>query len=753
MTRPALDDSADHGGAAGPDGATQRDLAHGHGEASGAGRPAAQRAAGGEGADTTAVVARLPRRAPAWLPLVVVLGAFAAAAAGPGLGRGAGTTPSAGGQPLDGAVWVVGLVSIASWAVPAVAARSVPPGWSPRLVWVAAAVAVVEAGALLEPRLAAAAVVAWALALAVPPVGPPWGVGRLAFAGLLCAGAAATAVAAAPGSGAYGLALAGLAALCALYVAACHLVLVSVAGAPGGVPGGGAGDRTRWALLWTGAGAVLAVAGSVVVGAGSLLLHIPDDPAPWALAAWVPVPLAMAAGTHPRLARFGPRAFVEGVTVAGLAVFVATVYLGAVLGLGRRPGEGEREVLTLSVLAAVVCAASALPVRYWLAGLADRAVRGAEVPPDRLLATFGTRMTRAVPMDELFLQLTELLRATLGPAGAEIWTGGEGTLARMVSLPERPAARLTLGARERAVVSRARTGGNAWIAMWLPGLLDGAGQVRAAPVTHLGELLGLLVVRRPARAAPFTPAEDRVLVELARQVGLALHNLSLDSALQASLEQLRERNAELVASRARIVAAADAARRRLERDLHDGAQQHLVGLSVKVGLAAQLVESNPAALGQLLTGLHADVRSAAAALRELAHGIYPPLLRDHGLAPALRAAAGRGAVDCFVEADAGRYPPDLEAAVYFCCLEALQNAGKYAGADAEVTITVTAGDGALRFEVADDGAGFDPAATAGHGFENMRDRVGAFGGTVEVESSPGGGTRVRGSLPLPAGGR
>ncbi|MBL7497472.1 sensor histidine kinase [Frankia nepalensis] len=691
-------------------------------------------------------------RALAWLPTLLLLAAFAVALAGPRLVGTADAPPLAGDQPLDDAVRTVGLASIASWAVLAVVARSARPR---RLAWVAAVVAAVQAGALLEPRLAAFAVAVWALALAVPSDGALVGVGRLGFAGLLAAGATAVAVVVAPGSAAYAPALAALAALGALYVAACHLVLVNLHsprtdGSARGQAGAGTGSRTRWALLWTGAGTVVAVAAAAVVGAGSLLLDLPADPAPAVLAAWVLVPFAMAAGAHPRLARYGPRAFVEGVTVAGLAVGVAVVYLALVLGLGRRPGAGEREILTLSLLAAFVCAVLALPARSWLAGVADRAVRGAALPPDRLLATFGTRMTRSVPMDELFLQLTELLRATLGPAGAEIWTGGDGTLARMVSLPERPAARLTLGDREWAVVTSARTGGNTWIAMWLPGLRAGDELVRVAPITHLGRLLGLLVVRRPPSAGPFTPAEDRVLVELARQVGLALHNLSLDSALQESLEQLRERNAELVASRARIVTTADAARRRLERDLHDGAQQHLVGLSVKVGLAAQVAETNPAALGPLLTGLHADVRSAAGALRELAHGIYPPLLRDHGLAPALRAAATRGPLDCFVEAGPDRYPPDLEAAVYFCCLEALQNAGKHAGADAEVMITVIAEDGAIRFEVADDGAGFDPAATAGHGFENMRDRVGAFGGNVQVESSPGAGTRVRGSVPLPA---
>jgi signal transduction histidine kinase len=270
-------------------------------------------------------------------------------------------------------------------------------------------------------------------------------------------------------------------------------------------------------------------------------------------------------------------------------------------------------------------------------------------------------------------------------------------------------------------------------------------------VTHLGDLLGLLVVRRPGGAGPFTAAEDRVLVELARQVGLALHNVSLDTALQASLAELRERNAELAASRARIVSAADASRRRLERDLHDGAQQHLVGLSVKLGLAGQIAQDSPDAVTGLIEDLRADVRAATAALRELAHGIYPPLLRDQGLAPALRAAAGRGPLDCRLDVDGGRFPSELEAAVYFCCLEAMQNAGKHAGPEATVTVTVRSGAEALAFSVMDDGVGFDPSAAAGHGFENMRDRLGAFGGTLEVVSAPGAGTTVTGTLPLRPG--
>jgi signal transduction histidine kinase len=293
--------------------------------------------------------------------------------------------------------------------------------------------------------------------------------------------------------------------------------------------------------------------------------------------------------------------------------------------------------------------------------------------------------------------------------------------------------------------------GNAWISVWMPQLLEGRDQlvVRVAPIAHLGELLGLIVVSRSADEIPFNDDDDRVLADLARQVGLALHNVRLDSALQASLEELQQRNIELQASRARIVAAADASRRAIERNLHDGAQQHLVALAVKLGLAGQIAGDAKPEVTALLEELRGDVQTTIGELRELAHGIYPPLLRDRGLPEALRTAATRSPLPVDVDAELGsRYPADAEAAAYFCCLEAMQNAGKYAGADAAVTIRVRARESGLTFSVTDDGPGFDPSTTPqGHGFTNMLDRLGAIGGTLTVTSAPGQGTTVRGEVP------
>jgi signal transduction histidine kinase len=272
-------------------------------------------------------------------------------------------------------------------------------------------------------------------------------------------------------------------------------------------------------------------------------------------------------------------------------------------------------------------------------------------------------------------------------------------------------------------------------------------------VAHSGSLLGLVVViRRPDES--FSEEEERVLAELVRQVGLALHNVRLDSALQASLDELRHKAEELQASRARIVAAADAERRRIERNLHDGAQQRLVALAVKLGLVRRFVDTDLQQTRSMLDELREELKDAVEELRSLAHGIYPPLLMDQGLAAALGSAAQRATIPTRVETGPlGRYPSEVEAAAYFCCLEALQNAMKHAGPDATATVRVWEEAGALRLAVVDDGAGFDAAAMGtGSGFVNMRDRLGAIGGSLQVESSPGGGTSVLGILPVESAG-
>jgi signal transduction histidine kinase len=289
------------------------------------------------------------------------------------------------------------------------------------------------------------------------------------------------------------------------------------------------------------------------------------------------------------------------------------------------------------------------------------------------------------------------------------------------------------------------------VAVWLPTLLEGRGecQLRVMPVSHAGELLGLIVAQRPVTAEAFSAEDDRVLTELARQVGLASHNARLDTALQSSLDELRRQADELRESRARIVASGDAERRRVERDLHDGAQQHLVAMAVNLRLARDIMAEDPPAATEMLDQLAADIKDTIAELRELAHGIYPPLLADRGLGEALQAAANRNPLDVTVQAaGTGRYGPEIEAAIYFCCLEALQNAAKHAP-DALVTVRVWETEGGLLFSVTDDGPGFDQAqARRGQGYVNMADRLGSIGGTIRWESQRGHGSKVLGSVPL-----
>jgi signal transduction histidine kinase len=508
----------------------------------------------------------------------------------------------------------------------------------------------------------------------------------------------------------------------------------------------------RQRMEWVGLAAVVVTEAALVVTALRVLAGWPR-PVPEVIGAVsVLIPLALAAGASPRLVGRVDRLLAHTVSLAGLSGLVVAVYLLVVLGLGQVPSERERALLLLSMAAAAVCALLYHPARERLTQAANRLVYGERSAPDEALRSFGARLSRAIPLEELLLQLAESLHKTMALDAAEVWTGGEGVLERAASVPDRGPGRLVVDPAEAPVVARAGVSGRAWLAIWLPSLLDGHrdAAVRVAPVTHSGELLGLLVVARRADER-FGEEDERVLAELARQVGLALHNVRLDSALQASLDELRHKAEELAASRARIVVAADAERRRIERDLHDGAQQRLVALAVKLRLARRLVDADLDQARGMLDELRDEVKDAVEELRSLAHGIYPPLLLDQGLAAALGSAAQRATIPTRVEAGPiGRYPADLEAAAYFCCLEALQNAMKHAGPEATTVIRAWEEDGALRFAVTDDGAGFDAAAKAGGtGFVNMADRLGAIGGTLRVESTPGGGTSVLGSVPLP----
>jgi signal transduction histidine kinase len=219
------------------------------------------------------------------------------------------------------------------------------------------------------------------------------------------------------------------------------------------------------------------------------------------------------------------------------------------------------------------------------------------------------------------------------------------------------------------------------------------------------------------------------------------------SALRTSEAQLAERAAELAASRTRLIAAADEERRRIERDLHDGAQQHLVALSVLIQLARNAERDKHQALLAEASGV---VDTAIAELRRLAHGIYPPLLVSGGLSEALPTLAARAPVPVHVDLNGlRRYPPSTEAALYYCCSEALQNASKHGGPGTTAMVTADADEQTLNLVISDTGRGFD-RATIGIGLTNMTDRLSAIGGRLVIDTAPGRGTRIVATVDAPA---
>lgn len=345
--------------------------------------------------------------------------------------------------------------------------------------------------------------------------------------------------------------------------------------------------------------------------------------------------------------------------------------------------------------------------------IADRVVFGGRASPYEVLTEFAERVGETYQAEDVLPRMAQVLATATGATTARVWLRVGGEL--------RPEASWPAGA---PVAPSASMSGDR-----LPDLGTSAWEVR-----HRGELLGALSVEMPAND-PMNDSKDRLARDLASQAGLVLRNVRL-------VEDLRR-------SRKRIVAAQDERARKLERDIHDGAQQQLVALSVRLRLAEQLARTEPGRAASMLADLQAEAGAALENLRDLARGIYPPLLADQGLAAALRAQARRSAVPTTVDGDGvGRFPQELEAAVYFCCLEAMNNATKHADAT-RVSIRLRAADGHLVFEVADDGAGFAAATAAqGTGLQGMSDRLDAIGGELRIESSPGEGTRIVGRVPV-----
>jgi len=265
----------------------------------------------------------------------------------------------------------------------------------------------------------------------------------------------------------------------------------------------------------------------------------------------------------------------------------------------------------------------------------------------------------------------------------------------------------------------------------------------AVPVRDGAHLIGALGITK-VRGDAVTSADQRLLDDVTGNAGLLLRNLQLQAEMRDHADELQE-------SRARLVATQDAARRRLERDLHDGAQQHLVALRLKLGLAGTLARREGAdAVADGLSPLSDTTQHTVDAVRAVARGIYPPLLEAEGLAAAVTGAARLAGPPVSVRVDGlARYPREIESTVYFCIVEAMHNAATH-GEPTTVAVTIEAAESALRFEISDDGCGFDPSApTTGTGLANLADRLDVLGGTLAVESRAGSGTTITGRLPAP----
>jgi signal transduction histidine kinase len=408
------------------------------------------------------------------------------------------------------------------------------------------------------------------------------------------------------------------------------------------------------------------------------------------------------------------RAVVYGLLAAALTA----VYVAVVAGVGTLVGSRGSSLLT--VAAAVAIALLFQPLRRRAQGLANRLVYGDRATPYQVLSEFAERMAGTYGVEDVLERMASILAAGTGATRVDVWL--------RVGRELRPVARWPPEAEGPAPAPLGE--GEA-----LPAFGDLAS---VAAVRHGDELLGALALQKPPNE-PLSVTESRLLDDLAAQAGLVLRNVRLTADLQANVEELR-------ASRRRLVQAQDEERRKIERNLHDGAQQQLVALTVQLGLLDRLAD-DPERVRQMSAQLQTALRDALDDLRDLARGIYPPLLADKGLVVALEAQGRKAAVATTVEPDGvGRYPQEVEAAVYFCALEAMQNVAKYAEATSAV-VRLSERENELVFEIRDDGRGFDPSRTSyGTGLRGMADRLEAIGGLLDVRSEPGVGTTVRGSI-------
>jgi signal transduction histidine kinase len=412
------------------------------------------------------------------------------------------------------------------------------------------------------------------------------------------------------------------------------------------------------------------------------------------------------------------------VVTFGTLLAIAVVYVVIVLGGGLLIGRTDSPNVPLSVLATALVALGLEPVRTWLTAVASERLDGGRRPPYDVLSGFTESLsdtgTESPGPVDLPTRLARHLAIGTGAAWSQVLLVVNGVLEPAATWP--PGAETDRGPEDAAVHAR--------------------------DVVLDGEHLGTLLVREPEDAS-FGPIEQRLLADLAAQAGMVLHRSRLRAELARRATDLAVRAEELQESRRRLVDAHDAERQRLERDIHDGAQQHLVALVVNLRLAQTLAEKAPDRSRVVLAEQVAAVDAAIATVGDLARGLYPRTLVEHGVGPALReVSGGTGAAISVTDRVVGRLPDDIEAALYFCAVEAIQNAVKHARASA-IAVDLASDGRLVSLEVRDDGCGFEPAAgSGGHGLGNMRDRVDAIQGTFALESVPGVGSTVIATAPV-----
>jgi signal transduction histidine kinase len=419
--------------------------------------------------------------------------------------------------------------------------------------------------------------------------------------------------------------------------------------------------------------------------------------------------------------------------IVALTAFVVGVYVVVVLGVGALIGSTDSPRVSLSVFATAIVALGFEPVRRWTTRVATGLFHSSGFSPYDVLSHFSETVTGGYATDDIPDRMVRLLVDGTHAKWGELWLMVQG--------------RLVLAARWPAAAADAD---DAPVPAADGGARSGDGR-REMTVRHGGQVYGVFRLQERA-GLPLSSVEERLFTGLAAQAGQVLRLVGLRADLTARRSELESRTVELQASRERLIAAQDGERRRLERDIHDGAQQHLVALAVNLRLVETVAAKDPERAARLLARQADAARAATETLSRLAGGMYPKHLADAGLGPALQSAVAASPVPVVVIDELPRRQPEpVETALYFFAMEAVQNAAKHAAASS-IRVELTGDADLAQVVVVDDGTGFamtsaDPAG-GGRGLANMHDRIDAVGGIVTVDSAPGHGTRVTAGVPV-----